>query len=422
LEPGALFVALVGDRFDGHDFLDNARDGGSSAAVVKRGTPSVDGLHFFEVDDTLVALGQLAHARRLEIEGPVVAVTGTNGKTAVKEMLAAALGTQWAVHATRENLNNLIGVPLTILSAPADCNALVLEAGASELGEIGRTRTVIAPSVAVITNVAQGHLAGFGTLEGVLREKVSLAAGVPLAVVGSSPPALAEAARSVADRVVVAGLDENAEIRPDGVGVDQQGRGWLTLGATRLELPLLGRHQVGNAMLALAVAMELGLDLDSVARELSTVSLPPGRCQVITWGELVIVQDTYNSNPGSLVALLETATALRKGHQLVVVLGSMLELGRDSAALHAEMADAVVAIEPVLVAALGEFVPAFERCREKLGKRLLVASDPDSLGQELAQRLRGDELVLVKGSRGMHMERTVPHLLKDKEARCSTTS
>ncbi len=422
LEPGALFVALAGDRFDGHDFLLQARQAGATGAVVRRGTPPVDGLHLFEVRDTLAALGQLARDRRSDVAGPVIAVTGTNGKTSVKEMLASALSTRWEVHATRANLNNMIGVPLTILSAPPTCDALVVEAGASEPGEIGRIRSVVQPTLAVITNVAQGHLAGFGSLDGVMREKLSLAEGVPVVVVGTDPSDLARQARGMGGRVIVAGLSAEAAVRPDSAGLDAGGRGWLTFRNTRFELPLIGRHQIDNAMLALAVAEELTLVLTSVADALRSVALPPGRCQVVTAGELLIVQDTYNANPGSLRALLDTATALRAGRRLVVLLGTMLELGHDSATLHAAMADAVLAAEPDLVAALGEFALAFERHRAKLGDRLLLGDEPDALGRALARRLNGNELVLVKGSRGVRMERAIPHLLKDEEAHCSTTS
>jgi UDP-N-acetylmuramoyl-tripeptide--D-alanyl-D-alanine ligase len=166
-------------------------------------------------------------------------------------------------------------------------------------------------------------------------------------------------------------------------------------------------------MLVLAVAVELGLDLPTVAAALETVSLPGGRCELVTHGDLVILQDTYNANPGSLVALLATAEAMRNDRPLVVVLGTMLELGPESAELHARMADAVMAVEPGLVAALGEFATAFERHREILGDRLLIAADADALGRVLSGRLTGNELVLVKGSRGVRMERAVPHLISD---------
>ena len=167
MPPGALFVALKGERYDGHDYLTAARDAGALGAIVHAGTPSVPGMILYPVPDTVRAYGWLARARRREIPGPVVAVTGTNGKTSTKEMLAAVLATRFRTHATRLNLNNLVGVPQTILGAPDGTECLVIEAGANLPGEIARFREIVEPTVAVVTNVAAGHLEGFGTLEGV---------------------------------------------------------------------------------------------------------------------------------------------------------------------------------------------------------------------------------------------------------------
>src|SRR2546425_710174 len=206
LESGTLFVALKGDRFDAHDFLAQAKAKGAAAAVVRRGTPRVDGLPFFEVADTLGALGLLARARRraLPPASPVVAITGSSGKTSTKEMIRAVLAVRYRVHATSGNLNNLVGVPLTILGAPDDTEALVVEAGASVPGEIARLRDVIEPTIAVITNVGYAHVEGFGSLEGVMREKLALVEGAAVAVVGTDPPELAREVRR-RTRTVVAG-------------------------------------------------------------------------------------------------------------------------------------------------------------------------------------------------------------------------
>jgi UDP-N-acetylmuramoyl-tripeptide--D-alanyl-D-alanine ligase len=411
LEPGALFVALVGERFDGHAFLVDAQRGGALGAVVQVGRDVPDGLISFAVEDTLTALGDLAHDRRRCVTGPVVAVTGTNGKTATKEMLARALGTHWQVHATQGNLNNLIGVPLTILSAPPATEALVVEIGASVPGEVARLRDVTEPTIAVVTNVASGHLEGFGTLDDVLREKVSLLEGAPTAVVGTTPPELAHRARAVAQHVVTAGADEEAGVHPDRWAIRVDGAAEIVVRGIAMTLPIVGKHQVDNAMLALAVAAELGLDLVEVAAAVAAVSLPPGRCQVLRHGSLTVLHDAYNANPGSVAAALESAEALRTGRKFVVVLGSMLELGGQSTALHEEVADRVLAADPDLIAVTGQFVPAFRRHASLLGERLLTADDPPTLGKRLAGRLEGTEVVLVKASRGIRLERAIPYLI-----------
>ncbi len=417
LKREALFVALTGVHFDGHDFLEAAREAGATGAVVRRGTPHLDGLEQFEVDDPLVALGRLARARRREVPGPVIAVTGTNGKTATKEMLAKVLGTRWKVHSTLANLNNLIGVPQSILTAPDDTEALVLEAGANAVGEIGRLRGIIEPTVAVVTNVSAGHLAGFGSLEAVLAEKVSLVRDAPVAIVGTRPEELFEEAGRSAHRVISAGIGRRAEVAPDEWTVGEDGRVTLTFRGQRVELPLVGRHQVENAAIALAVAVELDLDLTRVARALEEVSLPAGRCEVVRQGGgrgrggggLVILNDSYNANPESMRASLETAADMRACRPFVAVVGSMLELGEDSSQLHLESAEAILRQNPKLIGATGDFIDAFETLGVP-GDRLVTSRDVEELGSVLRDRLAGNEFVLVKASRGVGLERVIPLL------------
>ncbi len=422
LGRGELYVALEGARYDGHAFLDDARHRGAAGAVVRRGTPDVPDLTLFVVDDTLRALGRLAHHRRRQIAGPVVAVTGTNGKTSTKEFIAAVLGTSWQVHATRANLNNEIGVPLTILGAPQSTDALVVEAGASELGEIGRLREVIAPTIGVITNVTRGHVEGFGSERGVLDEKVSLLQGVPVAIVGTTPPELVTRARASSQRVVTAGLEPNADVHPDAWHLDPDGRCVLEVAGARATIPAIGRHQGDNAMLALATGRVLDVDVARAAGALEGVRLPAGRCDLLRAGERVVLDDTYNANPASVEAALATVESLRGHRPLVVVVGTMLELGSASQAEHDRVADLILAADPMLIGAVGAFVPALERHRSALGDRLIVADDADDLGRAVAGRLRGNEFILLKASRGMRLERAIPHLLPDREAPCSTTS
>ncbi len=409
LGPGALFVALRGERFDGHDHLEEARDRGAIAAIVRRGAPAVPGLAPIEVDDTLRAYGLLARERRKEIKGPVVAVTGTNGKTSTKEMIAAVLSTRFRVHATRANLNNLVGVPLTILESPVETEALVVEAGANLAGEIARYRDIIEPTIAVVTNVGSGHLEGFGSVAGVMREKLSLVTDVPLAIVGTDPPELAEQARPLARRVVTAGLTA-AERKARDVELDAEGRATFTATGKQVSLPYPGRHLVANAMLAWTVAEELGLDLGACARALSEFTLPGGRSEVVAAGGLTILNDCYNANPQSFLSAIATARAMRHGRRLVFVAGTMRELGTESERLHAEVAEQLVLLKPDVLAAVGEFVAPLEARAGELGERLVTAPDPIGLGPRLAERLQGDEIVVLKASRGVALERILPYL------------
>src|SRR5256886_815955 len=261
LTPGARCVALEGDRFDAHAFLDQAKAQGAAAAVVRQGTPPVQGLPFFEVPDTLVALGLLARARRRRLPpgSPVVGVTGSSGKTSTKEMIRAVLATTYRVHATGGNLNNLVGVPLTILAAPDDAEALVVEAGASVPGEIPRLRDVIEPTIAVITNVGYAHVEGFGSLAGVMQEKLALLEGARVAVVGTDPAALAAEARRRVP-TIVAGAGPPADVRPDAAELDDGGHARIVWRGHAVTLPVVGFHHIENAMLALAVGREGGAD------------------------------------------------------------------------------------------------------------------------------------------------------------------
>jgi UDP-N-acetylmuramoyl-tripeptide--D-alanyl-D-alanine ligase len=409
LKPAALFVALTGERFDGHDHLAAAAAAGATGAVVRQGTAAVPGLVLFEVADTLIAFGLLARARRRQIKGPVIAVTGTNGKTSTKEMLAAVLRTRYNTYATRANLNNLVGVPLTILEAPSDTDALIVEAGANLPGEIARYRQIIEPTIAVVTNAVSGHLEGFGSLAGVIEEKLSLTQDVPLAIVGTEPPSLATGARARARLVRTAGL-RGADLVPDRVELDDSARPAITIAGKTFVLAARGLHQADNAIRVWAVAEALNLDPERSRRALENFSLPGGRGELVHVGSMTILNDCYNANPQSFRAAIETAAALRGDRRLVFVAGTMRELGADSEALHADIAAALVGLQPDVLAVVGEFVPAVEPYAGSLGDRLLRAADPLALAPMLAPRLGGDEVIVLKASRGVAMERIIPAL------------
>jgi UDP-N-acetylmuramoyl-tripeptide--D-alanyl-D-alanine ligase len=409
LKPGALFVALKGDRFDGHQHLEAAKAGGAGGAVVREGSETVPGIPLYPVPDTLAAYGALARARRRAIPGPVVAIGGANGKTSTKEMCAAVLRVRYRVHSTPANDNNLVGIPKTILSAPPDAEALVIEAGASVRGELAQAREIILPGVTVTTNVVVSHLDGFGTLEGVLEEELDLLNDVPLALVGTDPPALAEGARRRAQRVVTVGL-ARADRVPQSATVDSTGRPTLMVDGVRITLPLLGQHQASNAMLAWTLGQELSVDPGAAADGLRALRLPSGRGEIIEAGGLTIVNDAYNANPASFLAAIATARAMRGGRPLVFVAGTMRELGPESARHHAAVAAALVGLDPDLLAAVGDFVPVLNLYAGKLRDRLLSAPDAATLGPLLKARLRGDELVVLKASRGVALERILPFL------------
>lgn len=418
LEEGALFVALRGENFDGHAFLAQAAEKGARAAVVDRVPEDAPPLRYYRVPDTLMALGRLGRYHRRELGGRVAAITGTNGKTTTKEMARAVLATRYATHATSGNLNNLIGAPLTLLAAREGAEALVVEVGTNAPGEIARLAELVEPDVGIITGVAEGHLEGFGTLEGVLREKTSLltrlTSGEPggMAIVADEPASLAERARSLTRRVRVAGWTDRADddLRAADLRIDDRGTVHFRWQGRQGTLPFGGAAHVRNALLALALGLEWGVDPDDALAALAVLEPPKLRGETRRFGELTVLVDCYNSNPASLAAAVETMTRMPRRGGRVVVVGSMLELGARSEALHRRSAEALAAADLDLIVATGLFAAAFRALDAGLGDRLILAEDPmDALGPMTAQ-MTGDEVVLLKGSRGVAMERLLPEL------------
>jgi len=406
VEAGDLFVALVGERFDAHDFVKEAVAKGAAGVVISKASVGRDvGVPVFEVRDTLVALGALATHYRRAWNGPVVGVVGTNGKTSTKELIKAALGSVLDVHATRGNLNNLIGVPLTLLAIPASADVAVVEMGTNQPGEVPRLRSIVEPNLTVVTSVAEEHLEGLGDLAGVLREEMAAADGVAVAIVPASQPEVVDAARSRARRVVAAGLD-GGDVRADSWNVLPDGRGTLTLRDTVVEVPLRGAHNLRNAMLALAVAEELGVSIADAGRGIASMPVPPMRVNWEQHGRATLINDAYNSNPGSARAAIELLAHAGVGRQRVAVLATMLELGPQGPRLHEEVARDALAAEIDIVAAIGEFASALGRIAPG-DPRVISAGDVDALWTALSSRLAPDAVILLKGSRGMRLERLV---------------
>ena len=415
IDDGALFVALRGENFDGHEFLGQAAEAGARGAVVDAVPADPPPLRYYRVPDTLMALGRLGRYRRRALGGRVVAITGTNGKTTTKEMTRAVLSTRFATHATSGNLNNLVGAPLTLLAAPDDAEALVVEIGTNAPGEIARLAEIVEPEVGVITAVAEGHLEGMGTVEGVLREKTSLLSRLQprgTAIVADEPESLPHRAKSLARDVRVAGWTERADegLRASDLRIDEHGRVRFRWQGRDVALPFGGRAHVRNALLALAVGLEWGVDVDEAIGALQALEPPKMRGEVHRFGQLTVIADCYNSNPASLAAAVDTLVHMPRAGGRVVVVGTMMELGSQSAALHREAAREIAEADVDLIVGTGAFTSAFEPVRDELGDRLILADEPPEAFEAFAGRMSGDEVVLLKGSRGVALERLLPRL------------
>ncbi|MBA3672113.1 MAG: UDP-N-acetylmuramoyl-tripeptide--D-alanyl-D-alanine ligase [Gemmatimonadaceae bacterium] len=404
---GSCFVALRGESFDAHDFLAEAVARGAIALVVSDATRA-EGLavQVYVVADTIAALGRLARYRRRAWGKPVVGVVGTNGKTSTKELLKAALGARRTVHATTGNYNNLIGVPLTIFAIPDDADVAVIEMGTNQPGEVAALRAIVEPDVVVVTSIAEEHLEGLGDLAGVLREEVSACEGVPLAITPSAQPEIAAAARPLARRVIETGLDDG-ELRPRSWRIEPDGAGVLDLEEVTVLVPLRGVHNLRNAMLALAVARELGVPIADAARGIREMPSPPMRVNFEQAGTATIINDAYNSNPGSARVALELLEHAGKGRQRVAVLGTMLELGSEADRLHDDVARAALGMPIELVVGVGGFADALARVAPG-DARVAGGADPAMAWEAMRSRLLPDAVILLKGSRGGRLERLVP--------------
>ena len=260
---GDVFLALKGERFDGHDYLRDAVRDGASAVIVSR-APKLNslGVPVYEVRDTLVALGALAHYWRRAWGKTIIGVAGSNGKTSTKDLIRAALSRSYAVHATTGNLNNRIGVPLSLLSLQPEAEIAVIELGTSLPGEVAILRDIAEPDIALVTSIAEEHLEGLGDLAGVLREEAAVYEGVAVGIAPSAQPEIAEAARGKARRVIVAGLEPSADLKPDRWEIGPDGLGVIEIGGVTIRPPVRGLHNLRNAMLALAVARECGVSYE----------------------------------------------------------------------------------------------------------------------------------------------------------------
>jgi UDP-N-acetylmuramoyl-tripeptide--D-alanyl-D-alanine ligase len=414
LAPGDLFVALKGERFDGHEFLEQARAAGAAGALVSEAQPSR--LPQVIVKDTLAGLQEYAMSWRGDFHIPVVAVTGSNGKTTVKQMLASIFARRGPVLATIGNLNNHIGVPLTLLSLRAEHQTAVVEMGANHPGEIARLAEIARPEIGVVNNAGDAHLEGFGSREGVARAKGELfeALGHGIAVINADDeyaPLWRELAGG-AD-ILTFGLSEDANVRalnprpepPDApTGMEFQLQ--TPEGLQGVALPLPGVHNVRNALAAAACAVALGMDARDIATGLMAVRPAPGR---LSWRRAHngarLLDDTYNANPTSLRAGLELLAGVPARRWLV--LGDMGELGRGSEQLHFAAGEDARALGIERLYAVGALA---REAAKGFGAGAVHFDDVDALVAEVRERLGPDVAVLVKGSRSSRMERVVAGL------------
>ncbi len=409
----SLFIGLRGVNFDGDDFASGALRSGAVGVLVHQGrVPELSDTQFaIEVDDTLFALGELAKAHLESLDATVIAITGSNGKTTTKEMTAAALEPYGTVHKNPGNHNNRIGLPLSALNADADVDFIVLELGMNEFGEISRLTEICRPDVGVVVSIGAAHLEGVGTIEGVIRAKGELYLGLQstaVAVVAADDAYVVKAAAGTGARVVNVGAKADdvrvGTIRRRGIaGLTSS----LTVGGSTYELELrsLARHDMRNGALVAGILHALGLDPAQGLRALERHEGVDGRVDWLVASGVNIIDDTYNANPSSVASALRTLGEVAGQDRRIAVLGDMLELGPDASNLHREVGVLAADMGVDILYAVGKHNA--EIASGFYGDNVVCANDADEITSHLTSIVRPDDWVLVKGSRGMRMERVV---------------
>lgn len=419
--PGGLFVPIVAAR-DGHDFIESAIEGGAAAVLIERGRPvPVADVTVVEVEDTLAALTRLGRAARARCTGPVITVTGSNGKTTTRSMIEEIVRRAFPeVLATRGNLNNHLGVPLTLLDEPHQPQAMVLELGMNAPGENAALADIARPTIAVITSVALEHLEFMGTIEAIAAaEAEPIAALSPegVVVVPSDEPLLTpHLPGPEGPRVVTFGPDAGATVRITSVVQGERTVARFEIEGTEIEarLDLFGGHNARNAAAALAVGRCLGVDARTMVEALESVKPVGDRSRVIPWGPHLLVSDCYNANPGSVEMALQGLAALRatRSGPLFLVLGDMLELGPTEDELHAAVGTLAGRLGIDGVVGFGPRSEATVRAALDAGLEAAHVDSIEAARAWVVARLEHAEpgAVLVKGSRGMKLERLVEAL------------
>jgi len=437
LKSGDLFWALRGEHSDGHDFVGSALENGAQAAVVREAWLAQNSSRFPQaafviVADPLKALQDLARRHRRRFAIPVVALTGSNGKTSTKEMIAAALSRRFRVVKSQDNFNNHIGIPLTLLQLHDATQLVVLEMGANHPGEISFLCSIAQPTAGLVLNVGPAHLEGFGSVENIAREKGAIYETLPedgVAFFNLDDPWVAKML-SPAKTQVGYSFAEAAESRfaklitARKLDLTEDGYSGLRIGKTTIRLSLPGLAPLSNALAAVAVADHFGVPMPSIAEALSTLAPVKGRMDVQRAGGILVIDDTYNANSASTQAALDFLTSLQVKGRRIAVLGDHLELGAQSESEHRKIGKMLLA--PAISGAIligGQMRHAwaeFSGCG-KMAVYYDYPDDYDDIVDILLKILRPGDAILIKGSRGMRLEKISEGLLRGLEPAPLTT-
>ncbi|WP_088006161.1 UDP-N-acetylmuramoyl-tripeptide--D-alanyl-D-alanine ligase [Indiicoccus explosivorum] len=422
LKPGELFIPFRGENVNGHRFVRQAIELGASAALWQRDEPDPPpGLPLLIVDDAEEALQQMARAYRAELKATFIGITGSNGKTSTKDLVASVLSPYFNVQKTQGNLNNQLGLPITILSLEENVNYAILEMGMSDFGEIEFLSKLARPDYAVITNIGEAHIQDLGSREGIARAKFEITAGLPkqgkLFYDGDEPLLVPYVENWT--QAVSFGFGPDNELSVTSVRATEEGSEFTVNGLIdeTFTIPVLGRHQAKNALAAILLALEAGLEAEDIRRALKKAQLTDMRMQPVrAEAGAVFINDAYNAAPTSMKAALQFLEDARMKPEKWAVLGDMLELGEDERTYHEAVAEQL----PKNLTGLLLYGPRMKWLYERLdgsfdGQLIWSGEDIQPITETLRKSLNEDALVLVKGSRGMKLERVIEPFVKEGE-------
>ncbi|WP_280771549.1 UDP-N-acetylmuramoyl-tripeptide--D-alanyl-D-alanine ligase [Salipaludibacillus daqingensis] len=419
IQKGNLYIPIVGENFNGHDFVTGAVENGAVGAIWQKDQPNPPAdVPLIYVEDTLLALQDLAKNYLASLPTKVVAITGSNGKTTTKDMVTSVLSTTYKVQKTVGNYNNHIGMPLTILQLEEDTEIAVLEMGMSGRGEIELLSKLAKPEAAIITNIGESHLQDLGSREGISEAKFEITAGLRengTLVIHGDEPLLTEKVEHTSFHVMTFGSTEKNDYYP--MQIEQKSDGThFTIergGTTEFFIPVLGKHNINNALSAIAIAQQLNVSIPDIKKGLETIKITGMRTELIQGKDgVAFINDAYNASPTSMRAAIELLQDLKQYNKKIVVLGDMLELGDKEVAFHFEVGKGIDTNKIDYVFTFGELGRNIaEGAKENFSEnRVFAYDDKQALIAKLKDTVDDGDIVLVKGSRGMKLEEVVTAL------------